>query len=96
MTKKYPLSYLGTVALLSLSAIGGANAQVSNYIKLPDSYQVEKERMTPKQLQERLAEAKAKHPLRYMRVLPSSAVAKHDGFTYKRQGEHDTAVCPGH
>ena len=81
MTKKYPLSYLGTVALLSLSAIGGANAQVSNYIKLPDSYQVEKERMTPKQLQERLAEAKAKHPLRYMRVLPSSAVAKHDGLT---------------
>ena len=55
MTKKYPLSYLGTVALLSLSAIGGANAQVSNYIKLPDSYQVEKERLTPKQLQERLA-----------------------------------------
>lgn len=50
MRKKYPLSYLGTVALLSLSAIGGANAQVSNYIKLPDSYQVEKERMTPKQL----------------------------------------------
>ena len=37
MRKKYPLSYLGTVALLSLSAIGGANAQVSNYIKLPDS-----------------------------------------------------------
>lgn len=81
MKEKYPLYYLGTTALLSLATFGSAAAQVSNYIKLPDSYQVEKERMTPKQLQERQSEAKAKHPLLYLRKLPTQNAGKADGLT---------------
>ena len=96
MKEKYPLYYLGTTALLSLATFGIAAAQVSSYIKLPDSYQVEKERMTPKQLQERQSEAKAKHPLLYLRKLPTQNAGKADGLTRlnRKTADQTAATSP--
>lgn len=86
MKRSKPLFYLGTAALLSLASLGTVSAQEVGQAKAPQSLLLQKERLSPNELQARQAENRAKHPLLYQRRYLAPSLKSSDGLTRLKDG----------